>query len=134
MIRQVITLETRNDAEGFGHFGAPRGSRNHRGHDFTCYPGEPVLAPVRGSVTKLGYPYSGDMKYRYVQITDDAGNDHRIFYVAPTCTLGQAVMPGSEIGIAQDIAAKYGEEMTPHVHYEIRTAAGEFIDPLGFEA
>jgi len=34
------------------------------------------------------------------------------------------------IGKAQDVTARYPElDMAPHVHYEIITAEGEYLDP-----
>ena len=130
MIRQALTLDIRHDKAGSGAYGAPRGSRTHCGIDYHCTPGEPVLSPVAGEVTKLGYPYGDDLTWRYVQITDEKGENHRLFYVEPAVALGQVVNGGEAIAIAQDISERYPDQgMLPHVHYEIKTAGGEFRNP-----
>lgn len=121
------------DSYGEGHFGASRGSRTHTGQDFACYPGTKITAPVDGIVTKLGYPYADDLSYRYVEVTDSDGLRHRLFYVEPGVSVDDAVLEGVTIlGCAQDICARYPNGMTGHVHYEIKTTGGSFINPLDF--
>ena len=111
-------------------FGAPRGSRTHRGIDLACYAGSKVFCPVSGVFTKYGYPYGDDLSYRYVQITDNDGRDHRFFYVESLSTIGDYIEAGEVIGRVQNIATRY-PNMTQHVHYEVR-ANSKFVDPLGF--
>lgn len=118
------------DRWGLGHFGAPRGDRAHNGQDYCCPPGSDVLSPVDGLITKLGYPYSDDASFRYVQITDLAGRDHRIFYVEPCVWVGQRIHDGDSIGQSQDLNDRY-PEISQHIHYEIRYK-GEFLDPEEF--
>lgn len=127
-------LRIRNDEAGSGEFGSSRdgGARTHSGVDFVSKPDSPVLAPVTGKVSKLGYPYGNDLSYRYVQITDEEGNAHRLFYVKPSKNLaiGQPVTQYDPIGTAQDVSRRYPDRgMTPHVHYEIKNNLGKFIDP-----
>lgn len=94
------------------------------------------MAPCSGEVTKLGYPYangvggaSDDDPYRYVEVTNSDGEAHRVFYVVPTVKLGDVVLVARDvIGIAQDVRTRHGQDMTPHVHYEIRIN-GEFVSP-----
>lgn len=113
-----------SDDWGSGEYGASRGSRRHTGIDYACLPGAQIVAPVSGEVTKLGYPYGDDLSYRYVQITDASGRDHRLFYVEPGVDKGDVVIGGrTVIGIAQDVAARYNEpkrRMLNHVHYEVK--------------
>jgi hypothetical protein len=131
MIRQRLGL--RDDPAGLGHFGAPRaGGRTHRGIDYRCAPGGEVLAPVRGVVTRLGYPYGDDLNWRYVEITgDDQLNGperHRLFYVRPVCKEGDQVTLDTVIGVAQDISERYPDQgMLPQIHYEIKNAAGDYL-------
>ncbi|RLA60150.1 MAG: M23 family peptidase [Epsilonproteobacteria bacterium] len=127
-------LKIRNDKAGSGEFGSSRdgGSRTHSGVDFISKPESQVLTPVSGKITKLGYPYADDLSYRYVQITDEEGNKHRMFYVQPgkELAIGQQVFQYDPIGIAQDVSRRYPDRgMTPHVHYEIKDKLGKFIDP-----
>ena len=123
-----------SDAWGCGDFGASRGSRTHKGIDYACAPGTIIMAPYNGRVTKIGYPYSDDLSYRYVEVTDTGGRKHRVFYVNPLVTIGSDVVAGrSVIGEAQDICARYPDKgngpMTNHVHYEVKVGQREYIDP-----
>lgn len=120
------------DDFGSGDYGASRGGRTHTGIDYCAEPGQPVCTSVAGTVTKLGYPYASDLSYRYVQITDALGNDHRFFYVQPGVEMGAWVNPGDTIGEAQDIAGKYADDsrvMKNHIHYEVKDRDGHFFDP-----
>jgi len=107
------------DKWGAGYFGAPRGRRTHNGIDYQCPAGHSVLSPCDGEVTKLGYPYGDDLSFRYIQITDSKGYDHRIFYVSPGQEVGAKIKEGQVIGISQDLEQRY-PEITPHIHYECR--------------
>jgi murein DD-endopeptidase MepM/ murein hydrolase activator NlpD len=122
----------RNDRAGAGTFGASRagGTRSHKGKDYVAELGEPINSPVVGKVTKIGYPYASDLSYRYVQVTDLDGNDHRMFYVSPdpSIEVGSTVGKGDVIGKAQDVAAKHGGGMINHVHYEILDPSKNPID------
>jgi murein DD-endopeptidase MepM/ murein hydrolase activator NlpD len=81
-------------------------------------------------VTKLGYPYGDDLQWRYVQITDASGFNHRTFYVEPLVRVGQRVEEDEPIGEAQDISQRYpAQGMKPHVHYEIKSGDGEYLNP-----
>ena len=127
----LITPKRGTDNWGSGEFGAPRGDRKHRGIDYAALPGSLVLSPVTGTVTKLGYPYSDDLEFRYVQITSEDGADHRVFYVDPNVKVGDRVFQGrSVIGEAQDLTGRY-PGITPHVHYEIKLN-GSYIDPEAY--
>lgn len=108
------------DRHGAGHFGAPRGDRVHNGVDLACSKGAKVCSPASGMVTKLGYPYAAPEKrhFRYVQVTDSAGFDHRIFYISPTVKVGDSVQIGEQIGIAQGLTELY-PGIIDHVHYEV---------------
>lgn len=119
--------ERKCDGHGCGHFGASRGSREHNGIDLRCQPKTPVYSPIAGTVTKIGYTYRDDRSFRYVQVSD-GGYDFRVFYVSPMVRVGQQVCRKSIIGEAQDLNPRY-QGITPHVHLEIKNAAGEYIDP-----
>ena len=132
---KTVVLEPRGiDSYGSGAFGAKRGSRKHNGIDFKAPAGASLLSPVAGEVSKLGYPYADDLSYRYVEITTKCGRQHRLFYVEPTVLIGEKIAVGESIGLVQDIAARYNEYlMTNHVHYEIKTGLGEFINPANLD-
>lgn len=123
----------RSDAAGDGHFGAKRGRRTHKGVDYVCKPGEFVYSPVSGVVSKLGYPYADNLRWRYVEIKDDDKNRHRLFYCRPAVVKSQIVSKGEVVAEADDVTERYPDQgMTAHVHYEIITAFGEYIDPEEF--
>jgi hypothetical protein len=100
-----------------------------------------LLLPERGNDDwgsgEIGYCYTDDLHYRYVQITDDDERMHRLLYVdpAPGMQRGDIVYAGSIVGYAQNIAARYDEKtkhMKNHVHYEIRVPDGDSyvcVDP-----
>lgn len=115
------------DGQGCGHFGASRGSRKHNGVDMACRPGTPIGSPVAGQVTKLGYPYNGDTRVRYVQIVSEKYR-YRVFYVDPEVAVGDWVALNEEIGISQRLESM-DRGGTQHVHLEIIGPDGEYIDP-----
>ena len=121
MITTVLPLRGTDDF-GSGEFQAPRGSRNHKGIDYACYPNTAIRSTVEGKVTKLGYPYADDMSFRYVEITDNQKAKHRFFYVNPVVDIGDIVTPDWSIGTSQNIAGRYKTDkktMRNHIHYEI---------------
>jgi hypothetical protein len=132
MIKAILP-QRHNDAWGSGAFGASRGTRIHKGIDWCCYPDTVIQSHVTGTVTKLGYPYSDDMSFRYVEITDATKLRHRFFYVKPSVEVGDDISPGDQIGWSQDIAGRYSDPgkgpMTGHVHLEVLAPDGTPINP-----
>tara|TARA_R110000765_G_scaffold197276_1_gene303031 strand:+ start:127 stop:513 length:387 start_codon:yes stop_codon:yes gene_type:complete len=114
-----------HDAHGAGHWGAPRGEREHRGIDYACPVGMLILPIKEGMVTKIGYPYP-DSDYRYVQVTEE-GYDWRYFYLNPAVELNQYVDTETPIGSVQDLTTRYAG-ITNHCHLEIKKR-GEYINP-----
>ncbi|MGP4843330.1 M23 family metallopeptidase [Marinobacter sp. 1Y8] len=115
------------DGHGCGHFGASRGQRKHMGIDLACVPGTAVCSPVRGVVTKLGYPYGDDLAYRYVEVSTQ-GYQYRVFYVDPVVAVGDQVNVETVIGRSQRLGARY-QAITEHVHFEVKDPDGGFVDP-----
>lgn len=112
--------EIRNDSAGGGRYGDPRGSRQHDGTDYLCIPGQAVVAPIGGVVTRKAYPYA-DRSYSGLVIQ---GKNCRIklFYVEPIIgVIGKTVKQGETIGYAQDITLRYDDNMKPHIHLEIES-------------
>jgi murein DD-endopeptidase MepM/ murein hydrolase activator NlpD len=121
-------LEKRGtDKWGSGEFGAPRGDHTHNGIDYAAPSNSPILAPVGGVVSKIGYAYGDDLSFRYVQITTIDGYEHRIFYVFPWVREGDTVLIDKQIGLSQDLTERY-PGITPHIHYEVKYQ-GSFINP-----
>lgn len=108
-----------DDPTGHGYYGAKRGTRKHKGLDLVSVPNELVTSLIDGVVTKIGYPYSGNLIFRYVDITNDIYRV-RIMYIFPSgISVGDRVFAGQEIGKAQDIAGYWNPRMLNHVHVEV---------------
>ena len=123
------------DKHGEGHFGARRGKRTHIGIDLACAKDSTVCALASGRITKVGYPYipSDPEKghLRYIQIETAEGDRHRYFYVSlfGDLSLNDFVRKWDEIGKAQGLLDIY-PGIGDHIHFEIKTAGGEPVDPL----
>ena len=91
-----------------------------------CYPGTIIHSTVSGKVTKLGYPYADKLEFRYVQVTDSQGLNHRYFYIDPLVKMDQIVTLETVIGMSQKLPY---EGITHHVHYEIKDGV-EYLDPM----
>lgn len=115
------------DSWGCGHYGAKRGPGTHEGVDIVSIPGDPVFCLNRGIVTKVGYCYSDDLSYRYVEITD-AGVRWRYFYCDPIVNVGDEVDAYTQIGTAQALGPRY-PGITEHTHLEVIDKDGNHIDP-----
>ncbi len=127
-IRMVLKLRD-TDVHGSGSFGAPRGSRTHKGDDYACPVGSSILAPINGKVTKIGYPYGDDLSFRYVEITVSELR-YRVFYVEPIVEVGDIVTRQDVIGHSQKLGDRYNG-ITEHVHFEILRPDGSPINPKG---
>lgn len=116
------------DPFGCGSFGATRTGHSHSGVDVVATPGQKIFSPISGKVTRFPFPYSGDLNYTGIEIKN---KDYtiKIFYLTPTVSAGLTVKAGQVIGIAQNIASKYGSTMTNHVHFEVYNSLGKLIDP-----
>ena len=135
-VPNLLALPIRQcDDWGCGHYGASRGDRTHNGVDVICPPGREVCAGISGTVTKLGYPYSDDLSFRYVQVTVGGSYDFRFFYVTPAVSLGEKIIPSTVIGRTQSLSTRYRAtdkgrgQITEHVHVELRDGQGDYMDP-----
>ena len=116
------------DRWGSGAFGASRGSRTHNGLDYAACPGDLCLPVKPGTVTKVGYPYSDNLSFRYVEVTDEDSYRARYFYIDPAVGLGEEVGTDTPLGTVQSLNKRY-EGITDHVHLEVIAPVGNFIDP-----
>jgi len=118
-------LVMRHDTEGGGHWRASRGSRDHLGIDIECIAGEAILSPIKGKVTKHGWPSSSKPNLRYVEVTGSGADDEyrvRLMYstISDSIDVNDAVERGDPIGIAQAVSVEYGlPNMKDHVHFEL---------------
>jgi hypothetical protein len=107
------------------------GARKHEGLDFKIAAGSRVPSTVTGRVSAIGSVYgrpraagTPEPVYRYVEVTTPDRFATRHFYVEPTVNVGDEVEAGSSIlGTAQDLSERHDDEMTNHVHVEIRDVA-----------
>lgn len=107
------------DPTGHGYYGAARGNRKHKGVDLVTSVGEPVFSPINGTISKLGYPYKGNLKFRYVEITNDKYRV-RVMYCNPlTFHVGHRIFEGDKIGVAQNISEYWNPKMLNHIHIEL---------------
>jgi murein DD-endopeptidase MepM/ murein hydrolase activator NlpD len=126
-----------NDPTGFGHFGASRGSRTHKGHDIVCVKGESVVSMIKGKVTKIGYAYSEALQFRYVQV-ENKNYKVWLMYLEPSegIKVGKEVCEGDRVGYCLDVAEYHhkksprrdGLKMIPHLHIQM-WENGILIDP-----
>lgn len=119
------------DAYGCGAFGASRdgGARPHEGVDFVADAGQPLVAPISGYITKIGFAYPGDSTLKFVEISNPALRYvARVFYIDPQVAVGQSVHLGQVIGAHHALEHRYPGGMTDHVHLEIIDTRGERLD------
>lgn len=117
-----------HDAFGDGWFGAvrDRGSRPHEGVDYTGQPGQTVVAPIAGLVTKIGQAYADSSILKFVELTNPAtGYVARVFYVFPAVSVGQTIALGQSIGDLASLQFRY-PGITNHVHLELMNHTRRF--------
>lgn len=107
----------RSDSAGDGHWQARRGDRLHKGIDLLCNPGQDVVAPLAGFVTRIAFPYGDDLSWKGVVIQGDWCRI-KLYYLDPFVGAGKQVYRGEPIGKAQNISLRYGGEMRAHIHLE----------------
>jgi murein DD-endopeptidase MepM/ murein hydrolase activator NlpD len=118
-----------HDAFGDGFFHADRdgGRRPHEGVDYDAVPGQTVVAPIAGVITKIGFAYPGDTRLRYVEIENPVLRlTARALYLDPSVREGDTVRLGEPIGTALSLQRRY-PGITNHVHLEL-AEAGRKID------
>lgn len=129
----VITPLRGCDAQGNGAYGAPRGTRTHKGEDVCAWVGSLVVPEEGGTITKIGFPYSPEDEekchLRYVELLTQMNYRIRYFYVDPLVEVGDYVQACQPIGAVQDLQAVYGSTMENHVHVEVINPDGVHIDP-----
>lgn len=124
------------DIHGSGHYGAPRGSRTHKGLDVEVTPNTDVHAPFDCVITKHGIVYTDTSEYRYIEFKGVGSlfNDYRVryMYVTPTAEVYGTFKKGTKIGVYQDIGKRYAG-ITPHTHIEVYSIkTGAVLDPTQF--
>lgn len=130
-------MQIRNDPQGLGNFGAPRGSRQHNGIDILVAPFQRILSPIDGLVTRYGKPYADDPNYDLIEIQGlgrHEGITLKMFYVVPATAdnlLPFSIRAGDYLTYAQSISQKFGDGMLDHLHIEV-VDNGRLVDPFGY--
>lgn len=108
-----------------GTFGAVSGlwSSSHTGLDFATAEGSPIAAITGGVVTSTGY--DGAYGYKTVVETEDGSEVWYCHQSSVAVAVGQSVAPGDLIGYV----GSTGNVTGPHLHLEVRDAAGTPLDP-----
>lgn len=121
------------DDFGAGGFGAPRRKGDdqygHKGLDFRAEPGDAIVAPLAGRITRRGVAYVGST---LGSVHIEAGDVRcKLLYVDCLHEVGSEVSMGDPLGAAQDVAAYHarpGRTMQNHIHMEVYRC-GQLIDP-----
>lgn len=133
-----ISIRTQ-DAWGHGAYAASRdgGSRKHAGIDIVTVPGQLIQSPVDGVVDRISKPSSvAGRTYlsglRIIGTGVYSGWTVTMWYFLPYMAAsirGVTIYKGQVLGTAQSLSEGYDDQMTNHVHLQIETDAGNFVDP-----
>ena len=115
----LAQTKIRIDGKGSGKFCMPRGWRIHQGIDLEAMPGEVVFAPEKAKVVRAMFPYGSKSPLRGILLRSDH-IIHKLMYCEMVSSelIGTMAEEGQAIGIMQDVRVKYGDDMTPHLHWE----------------
>jgi murein DD-endopeptidase MepM/ murein hydrolase activator NlpD len=130
-VKILPTMIIRMDSSGSGKFGSSRGggTRAHAGVDYLVVPGSTVYSPIDAKVIRSAKPYANDPNYTGLVLKNE-DFEFKLFYMKGTPgIIGKTIKAGDPIGTAQDISAKYGGSMQPHIHLEMRSASGAVLNP-----
>lgn len=112
------------EARFFNDWGFPRsGGRYHTGTDLFAARGEPVRAPVSGSVTQV----TGSAGGHQFELVGDDGNTYLGSHMDAFGASGR-VSAGTIIGYVGDSGNALGSE--PHLHFQIHPSGGIAVNPF----
>lgn len=122
------TIFIRQDGYGKGYFGASRnGGRTHKGLDIAYPLGRPILASKSGRVAVAGT----DKGYGFwIEIAHPDGRFSRYAHLSQLQIVkGAWVREGQQIGLCGKTGNADNPLIKPHLHFEIRDANREAINP-----
>lgn len=129
-------VRTKNPFASFtitGKFGDSRpGGRSHEGVDFAMPVGTPIPSPVSGILSNNP---SGGLGGYVATVTTPEGYKHQFMHLSRFVDKnGQKVSAGQIIGYSggQPGSVGAGDATGPHLHYDIITPQGKYIDPLTY--
>jgi murein DD-endopeptidase MepM/ murein hydrolase activator NlpD len=112
----------------------PEARRVHGGIDFLTFPGDPILAPMTGTIEAIR-KMTGKNGLQMINIRSRDGTLARVLYAQPLqfpgIREGMKVEAGNTlIGTAQNIGAAYNLDTTPnHIHVDYSDWQGRRFDP-----
>lgn len=113
----------RIDSAGSGNYGAARGANIHKGTDYLCTVGQPIVSPIDGRIIREAKPYGfakNKPDYSGVLIQGKHCAIKMFYFELLPAIIGQYVNQGTVIGYAQDITLRYNDDdMQPHIHLQI---------------
>lgn len=111
----------------FSNFGQNRGSHLHQGIDIAAPSGTGVIAPIDMTVLRTGYQAGGAGNYVVGQ--DASGYQYKFFHLQ-----GLDVQAGQQISGGSVFAnvGNTGRSTGSHLHFEVRDAAGNLLNPSRF--
>jgi murein DD-endopeptidase MepM/ murein hydrolase activator NlpD len=104
-----------------------RDGRRHKGVDFKCPVGTPVLAPFEATVVKRNWHFAANGNCLELE---DAKGRHAIFLHLEA--VGKEMQPGRKIQKGERIASSgnTGHSTAPHLHYQLEGTDGRLLDPF----
>lgn len=109
-------------------FGKTDYSANHTGIDFLCPAGTPILASEAGNVFFAGWKPGGYGYCVFLQHPDGMVTIYEHLLKDIPVTVGQAVQRGQVIGYS----GSTGNSTGPHLHFEMRDASGQAVNPMRY--
>ena len=109
-------------------FGKTEWSANHTGIDFLCPAGTPILASEAGNVFFAGWKPGGYGYCVFLQHPDGMVTIYEHLLKDIPVTVGQAVQRGQVIGYS----GSTGNSTGPHLHFEMRDASGQAVNPMRY--
>jgi hypothetical protein len=105
-------------------------STNHRGIDIAAPKGTQVIAPVDLTIAQAGT--KGGFG-NYIGGYDSSGQYYEFGHLSEIgVSAGQTVSAGSIIGATGNTGTSVGKNGGYHLHYGMKDAAGNYIDPKNF--
>lgn len=118
-------------------FGAGRPGHIHQGQDVVAASGEPIVAPVAGTVTWKANQPGGAGIYLVVRGTNAGSGEIRDYVFMHLLRGSVLVAPGDAVSAGQQLAqvGATGDASGPHLHFEIwiggwYARGGASVDPL----
>ncbi|NBE53593.1 M23 family metallopeptidase [Streptomyces boluensis] len=122
----AVPLSSYTITTTYGQAGSMWSSGYHTGLDFAAPTGTPIKSVHTGTVKEAGW--SGSYGYRTVVELEDGTELAYNHQSSMNVSVGQKVSTGDVIGRV----GSTGNSTGPHLHFEVKTPAGDLMDPAAF--